>query len=85
MSIGFAGRIGFAGLGNLGSKLAGSLLRNGIDLVVRDLDEALVSSFVERGATSAASHSEIKNTLVYQNCFLVVCRWFGRGVGMVVG
>ena len=59
MSIGFAGRIGFAGLGNLGSKLAGSLLRNGIDLVVRDLDEALVSSFVERGATSAASPKEL--------------------------
>ena len=39
-------RIGFVGLGNLGSKLAGSLLRNGIDLVVRDLDEAVVRSFI---------------------------------------
>lgn len=52
-------RIGFAGLGNLGSKLAGSLLRNGVDLVVRDLDEAVVRSFIERGATSAASPKEL--------------------------
>ena len=52
-------RIGFVGLGNLGSKLAGSLLRNGIDLVVRDLDEAVVRSFIERGATSVASPREL--------------------------
>ena len=52
-------RIGFVGLGNLGSKLAGSLLRNGIDLVVRDLDVAVVRSFIERGATSVASPREL--------------------------
>ncbi len=52
-------RIGFVGLGNLGSKLAGSLLRNRIDLVVRDLDETVVRSFIERGATSAASPKEL--------------------------
>ncbi|MXW75573.1 MAG: NAD(P)-dependent oxidoreductase [Acidimicrobiaceae bacterium] len=52
-------RIGFVGLGNLGSKLAGSLLRNGVDLVVRDLDEAVVRSFIERGATSAASPKKL--------------------------
>ncbi len=43
-------RVGFIGLGNVGGKLAGSLLRNGIDLTVRDLDEELVRPFVERGA-----------------------------------
>ena len=52
-------RIGFVGLGNLGSKLAGSLLRNGVDLVVRDLDEAVVRSFIERGAASVASPGEL--------------------------
>lgn len=31
--------VGFVGLGNVGSKLAGSLLRNGVDLTVRDLDK----------------------------------------------
>ena len=32
-------KIGFIGLGNVGGKLAGSLLRNNFDLTVRDLDE----------------------------------------------
>ena len=48
-------KIGFIGLGNVGGKLANSLLRNGFDLTVRDLNDALVQSFVERGAASAAS------------------------------
>ena len=29
-------KIGFIGLGNVGGKLAGSLLRNGFDLTVRE-------------------------------------------------
>ena len=32
-------KVGFIGLGNAGAKLAGSLLRNGIDLTVRDLNK----------------------------------------------
>jgi 3-hydroxyisobutyrate dehydrogenase len=52
-------QIGFIGLGNVGGKLAGSLLRSGFDLTVRDLDDALVQSFVDRGATSAASPKEM--------------------------
>jgi 3-hydroxyisobutyrate dehydrogenase len=52
-------KIGFIGLGNVGGKLAGSLLRDGFDLTVRDLDDALVRSFVDRGATSAASPKEM--------------------------
>ena len=52
-------KIGFIGLGNVGGKLAGSLLRNGFDLMVRDLDDALVQSFVDQGATSGASPKEI--------------------------
>ena len=48
-------KIGFIGLGNVGGKLAGSLIRNGHDVTVRDLDEALVEEFVGRGATAAAS------------------------------
>jgi len=46
-------KIGFIGLGNVGGKLAGSILRNGADLHVRDLDDELVQSFVDRGATAA--------------------------------
>ena len=52
-------KIGFIGLGNVGGKLAGSLLRGGFDLTVRDLDNALVQSFVDRGATSATSPKEM--------------------------
>lgn len=48
-------RIGFIGLGNVGGKLAGSLLRHGVDLTVRDLNDALVASFVAKGAKSASS------------------------------
>ncbi len=48
-------RIGFIGLGNVGSKLAGNLLRHGVALTVRDLDEARVADFMARGARGAAS------------------------------
>ena len=52
-------KIGFIGLGNAGGKLAGSLLRNGYDLTVRDLNEEFVSDFVSRGAKNANSPKEI--------------------------
>ena len=48
-------KIGFIGLGNLGVKLAGTLLRNGHDLIVRDLNPALEADFLARGAMSAKS------------------------------
>ncbi len=52
-------RIGFIGLGNVGGKLAGSLLRHGVDLTVRDLDAGRVADFVARGAHSAASPKDM--------------------------
>lgn len=52
-------KIGFIGLGNVGGKLAGSLVRNGHDVWVRDLDAALVDEFVARGATAATSPREL--------------------------
>jgi 3-hydroxyisobutyrate dehydrogenase len=52
-------KIGFIGLGNVGGKLAGSILRNGAVLHVRDLDAELVGSFVDRGAVAAASPKEL--------------------------
>jgi 3-hydroxyisobutyrate dehydrogenase len=52
-------KIGFIGLGNVGGKLAGSLLRNGADLTVRDLNGNLEAGFVSRGATRAASPREM--------------------------
>jgi len=52
-------RIGFIGLGNVGGKLAGSLLRNGHDVVVRDLNPELVGEFVARGAAAADSPRDL--------------------------
>jgi 3-hydroxyisobutyrate dehydrogenase len=59
MSGQFNGRVGFIGLGNVGGKLAGSLLRNGVDLVVRDLDPRAMQPFIDDGATAAASPREL--------------------------
>jgi 3-hydroxyisobutyrate dehydrogenase len=52
-------RIGFIGLGHVGSRLAGNLLRHGIDLTVRDLDPARVAALAARGAKSAGSPREL--------------------------
>jgi len=43
-------KVGFIGLGNVGAKLAGSLLRNNIDLTVRDLDKSAAQVFLDKGA-----------------------------------
>jgi len=52
-------KIGFIGLGNVGGKLAGSLIRNGHDVTVLDLNRTLVEQFVARGAKAAATPLEI--------------------------
>ena len=52
-------KIGFIGLGNVGGKLAGSLLRNKFDLTVRDLDENLTKEFKILGAKVANSTKEL--------------------------
>ena len=52
-------KIGFIGLGNVGAKLAGSLLRNGFDLTVRDVDQNLTDQFKNLGAKVAYSGKEL--------------------------
>ena len=52
-------KIGFIGLGNVGAKLAGSLLRNGHDLTVRDLDKEAAEPFLAKGAKWADSPKEM--------------------------
>ncbi len=52
-------KTGFIGLGNVGGKLAGSLLRNGFDVTVRDLDRAVARPFLAQGATWADSPAEM--------------------------
>ena len=52
-------KVGFIGLGNVGGKLAGSLLRNNFDLTVRDLDKNLTQSFNDLGAKVVNSAKEM--------------------------
>ena len=51
--------VGFIGLGNVGGKLAGSLLRNGVALTVRDLDRDIAQRFVDGGASWADSPRDL--------------------------
>lgn len=48
-------KVGFIGLGNVGGKLAGSLLRNGADVTVRDLNREAAQRFIDQGAAWADS------------------------------
>ncbi len=52
-------KVGFIGLGNVGGKLSGSLLRNGYDLTVRDLDQDAAQPFLDGGAHWADSPKEM--------------------------
>jgi len=52
-------KVGFIGLGNVGGKLAGSLLRNKFDLTVIDLDSSLTKDFVANGASATNSPKEL--------------------------
>jgi 3-hydroxyisobutyrate dehydrogenase len=52
-------KIGFIGLGNVGGKLAESLLRNKFNLIVRDLDNKLTNQFLKKGASVANTPKEL--------------------------
>ena len=55
-------KTGVIGLGNLGGKLAGSLLRNGFDLAVHDLDRTAATALCDRGARWAGSPQALAST-----------------------
>jgi len=52
-------RIGFIGLGNVGGKLAGSLLRNGHDLQVHDVNLELRDGFAARGCNISSTPAQM--------------------------
>ena len=52
-------RIGFIGLGNVGGKLAGSLIRNKFNIIVRDLDNKLTKKFSNQGAVIANNPKDL--------------------------
>ena len=59
--------VGFIGLGNVGAKLAGSLLRNNVCLSVFDLNADLVEMFTQRGAMARGSAADMM-----QSCDVVI-------------
>ncbi len=62
-------KIGFIGLGNVGAKLAGSLLRAGFELSIRDLDRSLAQPFLDKGAHWAESPADMAAKVE----FLITC------------
>ncbi|MEM8578183.1 MAG: NAD(P)-dependent oxidoreductase [Pseudomonadota bacterium] len=60
-------RIGFIGLGNVGGKLSGALIRNGWDVWVHDLDPDLVADKVAAGAQDGQSPA-----VMMQSCDAVI-------------
>ena len=60
-------KIGFIGLGNVGAKLAGTLLRNQVDLTIRDLDKSAAQPLLDQGAKWADSPKEMA-----QNCDIII-------------
>jgi len=62
-------KIGFIGLGNVGGKLAESLLRNKLNLIVRDLNNKLTNQFLKKGASIANTPKELaKNVDLIITC-----------------
>ena len=55
-------KIGFIGLGNVGGKLSGSLLRNGHTVAVHDLDPTLVQTAINKGASDGKSPANLMRT-----------------------
>jgi len=62
-------KIGFIGLGNVGGKLANSLIRNGFDLTVNDIDEKLLNKFKKKGIKVSNS---LKN-IAQDNDLIITC------------
>ena len=60
-------KVGFIGLGNVGGKLSGSLLRNGMYVIVHDLNQDLVGEFVALGAKRAKGPADLM-----RNCDAVI-------------
>lgn len=61
--------IGFIGLGNVGSKLAATLVRSGYDVTVRDLNRAAAEPLVDNGAT----WGETPKTMIEACDMVVTC------------
>ena len=72
--------VGFVGLGNLGAKLAASLLRAGYPLSVHDLDRSAASSLLDAGAAWA----ETPRALAARSTTVLTCLPSPAAVAAVV-
>ena len=52
-------KVGFIGLGKMGAGICSNIVKNGIDVVVYDINPANVQKFVDMGASPAASVKEL--------------------------
>ncbi len=52
-------KVGFIGLGKMGAGICSNIVKNGIEVVVYDLNPAAVQQFVDMGASSASSVKEL--------------------------
>ena len=64
-------KVGFIGLGNAGGKLAGSLLRNDVELTVRDLDKTTAKNLLKEGVAP-----EMARMVLPQNLYT---EWYWSG------
>ena len=55
-------RVGFIGLGNVGGKLSGSLIRKGMDVYVHDLNADLVAQKIQDGAKDGKDPATLMET-----------------------
>ena len=60
-------QVGFIGLGNVGAKLAGSLVRNGFSVTVLDLDNSAMTPLLDAGAKRGETYA-----LMGRDCDVVV-------------
>ena len=58
-------KVGFIGLGNVGAKLAGSLLRNGVDLTIRDLDRAAAAPLRTRARNGRTARNRWQRVVIF--------------------
>ena len=71
-------KIGFIGLGNVGAKLSGSLLRNGTDLMVRDLNKDTAAPLLAVGALWADSPKQMAKMISEMNARLLRLKFCQR-------
>ena len=66
--------VGFIGLGNVGSKVANNIIKNGFNLYVHDLDKKSSKSLVSKGAIFCKSLDDLVNnvTVIITDCFWIV-------------